>query len=255
MTGSGDPWNAASSSYSLPCDEVHVWRAGLDWPPESTGKLYGFLSPDERRRADAFHFQADRMRHIVGRAISRILIGRCLGADPAAVRFAYGLSGKPRLAGEFDAGLNFNISHSGDYVLVALAYGRELGVDIEQIRTDIDTGDIAARFFSANECSSLAGLPANMRHDAFFACWTRKEAYIKARGDGLSLALNEFDVAFLPGDEPRLLETRHCPAEALRWTVRNLDAGANHKAALVAEGPAARLRCWEWLGDLPSAAG
>jgi 4'-phosphopantetheinyl transferase len=90
-----------------------------------------------------------------------------------------------------------------------------------------------------------------LRHEAFFQCWTRKEAYIKARGDGLSIVLTDFDVAFLPGEEPRLLETRNDPSDVLRWTVRNLDVGATHKAALVVEGSDVRLRCWEWPGELP----
>jgi 4'-phosphopantetheinyl transferase len=134
---------------------------------------------------------------------------------------------------------------------VALAYGRNLGIDIEEIRTDIDADGIAERVFSVGERLSLAALSAGMRHDAFFACWTRKEAYVKARGDGLSLAMDEFDVAFLPGQEPRLVETRHDPAEAHRWTLRDLEVGPNFKAALAVEGGDPRWKFWDWIGEVP----
>jgi 4'-phosphopantetheinyl transferase len=248
MSESGTVWKSPPSGYSLPSDEVHIWRAGLDWPPEAVDEWCRILPPEERKRADAFHFPADRTRHILGRAVSRLLIARCAGVEAASVRFEYGAKGKPQLAGALiHNSLNFNISHSGDYVLVAIAFQRCLGVDIERIRMDIDTGAIAKRFFSANECLALAGLPADLRHEAFFACWTRKEAYIKARGDGLSLGLHRFDVAFLPGQEPRLLETRHDPADASRWTLRDIDVGTSHKAALAAQGSEFRLQCWDWL--------
>src|SRR5205823_14824369 len=124
--------------------------------------------------------------------------------------------------------------------------GRALGVDVERMRADMATADIAARFFSPAECLALASLPSEMQCEAFFDCWTRKEAYLKARGDGLSLPLDQFDVVFVPGAEPRLLETRHDPSEAGRWTLRALDVGAGHKAALVVEGSNWTLRCLDW---------
>jgi 4'-phosphopantetheinyl transferase len=124
-----------------------------------------------------------------------------------------------------------------------------LGIDIERMRANVATDEIAARFFSANECRDLALVAPDMRCEAFFSCWTRKEAYLKARGDGLSLPLEQFDVAFLPGDRPRLIETRHDPTEVYRWTLHALDGGLGYKAALVIEGADWKLKCW----DLPTA--
>jgi 4'-phosphopantetheinyl transferase len=252
MTDSRTVWKRPGAKYFLPQDEVHVWRARLDWPSEYIARLWQALSSDERERADRFYFPTDRTRHVIGRALSRLLLGHCLGITADKVRFQYGGRGKPSLATDLrQTSLNFNVSHSGDFVLVALAYRRNLGIDIERICANIEADGIANRVFSASERLSLAALPAGMRHDAFFACWTRKEAYVKGRGDGLSLAMDEFDVAFLPGQEPRLVETRHDPAEAGRWTLRDLEAGPNYRAALAVEGADRRLKSWDWLGELP----
>jgi 4'-phosphopantetheinyl transferase len=114
------------------------------------------------------------------------------------------------------------------------------------MRSDVATNEIAARFFSAYECKILATVEPTMRCAAFFACWTRKEAYLKATGDGLSFPLSQFDVSFLPGDQPRLLATRHDPAEVCRWTIRALEAGDGYEAALAVEGGAWKLRCFDW---------
>jgi len=108
------------------------------------------------------------------------------------------------------------------------------------------TAEIAARFFSPNECRALAALAADVQCAAFFACWTRKEAYLKARGDGLSLPLDEFDVAFAPGQKPRLLETRHDPAEARRWRLQALDLSGDYAGALAAPSSIRKLKCWNW---------
>ena len=260
-------WLPPIENYHLPLDEVHVWRAKLEWPAEYIANWYDVLSRDERERAERYHFQVDRNRHVIGRFLSKILIGRCLHIKAASVSFTYDAKGKPRLANNhgrstYRSGktvrtsgatstLNFNISHSGDYILVALAYGRDLGVDIERIRKDFDPNLVAKRFFAKRESLILAALPESTMHDAFFACWTRKEAYVKAHGEGLDLALDQFDVAFLPGEEAQLLETRHDPAEASRWVLRNLDAGENYKAALAIQGSSVRLKFWEWPGELP----
>jgi 4'-phosphopantetheinyl transferase len=164
------------------------------------------------------------------------------------LQFQYSEFGKPSLAqpSELHPPVEFNVSHSGDLVLIALSRRRTLGVDIERMRMDVATEEIATRFFSVNECRDLATVAPDLRCAAFFACWTRKEAYLKARGDGLSLPLEQFDVSFLPGHDPRLIETRHDPAEARRWTLHALEGGFDYKAALAVEGADWKLKCWEW---------
>jgi 4'-phosphopantetheinyl transferase len=246
MQCTGIAWERPRGSYELPPNEVHVWKATLDQPQGCYSVLLQTLSPDERARADRFHFEADRKRHILARGITRSLLGRVLDRPADMLQFEYNEFGKPALARSHDNPIEFNASHSGDLVLVALSHSRILGVDVERMKSDMATAEIASRFFSPSECRALAALPPDLKCPAFFCCWTRKEAYLKARGDGLSLPLDQFDVAFVPGAEPRLLETRHDPAEVSRWTLRALDVGPGHKAALVAAGSDWTLRCLEW---------
>ncbi len=204
------------------------------------------LSLEERARAERFHFEADRKRHIIGRGLSRNILSHCLGSPADQLKFEYNEFGKPGLAAGLYPPLQFNVSHSGELVLVGLTLGRTLGVDVERMKKEMASQQIAARFFSTNECRALAALAPDLRCAAFFACWTRKEAYLKARGDGLSLPLDVFDVAFVPGEAPRLLETRHDPAEAGRWTMDAFNPGHGCKAALVVEGSGWKLKCWDW---------
>jgi 4'-phosphopantetheinyl transferase len=235
---------------SLAEDEVHVWRATLDQPAEFTAILEPILASDERERVRRFYFDRDRTRCLISRGLLRTLLGRYLGSPPGALRFDYSRFGKPSLAG---TPLQFNVSHSGELLLIAIAHHRAVGVDVEQIRREMSVVEIAQRFFSANERTALAALAEPLRPDAFFACWTRKEAYIKARGEGLSLPLDGFDVAFLPGEAARLLATRPDPAEARRWCLSELDVADGYKAALAVEGSEWTLKCWDWPGEQAAA--
>src|SRR5262245_40794838 len=211
-------WSSPPYDFAWLTDEVHVCRATFDWPAEALGSLEPILSSDERERMRRFHFERDRRCHLVARGLLRTLLGRYLGMAPDKLRFDYSPFGKPSLAaGLVQRPLQFNVSHAVEIVLIAIAAGRTLGIDVEHIRADIAVGEIAARFFSANEQGALATLAGDLQHGAFFDCWTRKEAYIKAIGEGLSLPLDQFDVSFLPGEPARLLATRPDPAEARRW--------------------------------------
>ena len=247
-------WHCVRGDYGLPPDEVHVWRANLNQPQDRMNLFGQILSHEERARALRYHFEADRNRCIIGRALSRLLLAHCLGESPQGLRFTHNRFGKPALATGHGPQLEFNLSHSGDWILIALSRGRALGVDVERQKEDMATEAIAARFFSPIECSALSALPAALRGAAFFSCWTRKEAYIKARGDGLSLPLDAFDVAFVPGAKARLIATRHDPGEAQRWTLRELQIGRDYAAALAVEGADWRLKCWHWpaKGPMPA---
>ena len=159
------------------------------------------LSADEHARAERFYFQKDRERFMVARGLLRTVLGRYLNQEPSQLRFCYSPYGKPALAtGSGRNTLRFNVSHSHGLALYAITCGRELGVDVELIRPELPDEEIAERFFSFQEVSGLRALPPNMRLEAFFNCWTLKEAYIKARGEGLSLPLDQFDVALVPGE-------------------------------------------------------
>jgi 4'-phosphopantetheinyl transferase len=235
--------------YVLPPHEVHVWRAFLDQPERSLSLFNDLLSAEERARAARYHFEADRKRCTIARGLSRLLLGHCLRCAPERLEFEYNAFGKPALAQGSNASLQFNVSHSGDVVLFAFAIDRALGVDVEQMKQEMASPEIAARYFSPAERQTLFTLRPEMRCEAFFACWTRKEAYLKARGDGLSLPLDRFDVAFGPGEPPRLVATRHDPVEAGRYTLRALDVGPGYAAALAVEGSSWRLACWDWPRD------
>jgi len=228
-------------------NEVHVWRAALESPTVNVQRLKNVLSEDERDRAERFYFPKDRDHFTVARGVLRVLLARYLDTDPNQLRFSYGSHGKPTLtiASGGDA-LRFNVSHSSGLALYAFARGREIGIDLERIRMDLDYEQIAARFFSARESTSLAALSTRMKPEAFFARWTLKEAYVKASGKGLSIPLDHFGVSSTPGASAALLSIAVDPDEALRWSLRRLAPALGYVAAIAVEGRSWQLRCWQW---------
>lgn len=238
----------SEGSYNIAENEVHVWQASLEAPSQEQERLYRFLDPDEQSRADRFRFPKDQRHFTIARGVLRLLLGRYLEKDPEELDFAYNRYGKPTLRQELNpAQLQFNLSHSGERVLYAFALRRELGIDIEWINRHIGEMDqIARRFFSPHENRALFALPEEQRQTGFFNCWTRKEAYIKARGKGLHLPLDEFDVTLTPGEPARLLATRDDPSHASRWVMQTLTPGQDYAAALAVEGDGWELRCRQW---------
>jgi 4'-phosphopantetheinyl transferase len=241
-------WDAPPDKPAWPETEVHVWRTTVDWPETALAGLDRLLSPDEKARVERFYSEKDRRCHLVSRGWLRLLLGRYLDAPPEQLAFDYTSYGKPSLSSP-QTPLRFNVSHSGRLVMIAVTAGRALGADVEMIRRDMAVRDIAVRYFSENERTTLAALPEDQQHDAFFNGWTRKEAYIKGHGHGLSLPLDQFDVTLRPGEPARLIATRHDPAEAARWDLRAFEIADGYKAAVVAEGTGWTLRCWDWPAD------
>jgi 4'-phosphopantetheinyl transferase len=242
--GSGrDPWRPAPTRPRLSREEVHVWRATLSRADDEVEALRALLSEDEADRAGRFHFQRDRTRFTVARATLRQILGSYLSLPPQLLRFEYNEFGKPTLS---DAPLSFNLSHAGDVALYAVARGREVGVDIEAVREGVGCEELAARFFSRGEAETLLALPPEARTRAFFDCWTRKEAYVKALGSGLSQPLDGFDVSLAPGEPAALLRSRADAREAARWTLRELSPGDGYAAAVAVEGGGWRLLCWDF---------
>lgn len=242
-----DLWRVAGPDIWLPDDEVHVWCERLEQPPSRVRALSNVLSQDEQERAGRFYFQRDREHFTVARAMLRIILGRYLNMEPGQLGFRYSSYGKPSLEQEKNLeDLRFNLSHSGELALIAVTRGREIGVDIELIRHDVMEDKIAERFFSQLEVAMLRALPADLQAEAFFNCWTRKEAYIKARGEGLSLPLDKFDVSLAPGEPAALLGIRIGSEEMSRWNMLELAVGEGYAAALVVEGRDRQLKCWQW---------
>ena len=164
-----------------------------------------FLDERELARAGRFRFERDRKRFAFFRAAIRLILGRYVGRPPRELRFAYSPEGKPSLAGRpADDFLEFNLAHSEDVALLAVGRGRRIGVDLERIRDERDTDEIAERFFSRDEVRALRALAPDQRRKAFFSCWTRKEAYVKARGDGLSMPLSSFSMSLAPREAAEL---------------------------------------------------
>ena len=242
ITDSGFPIKA---SLPLPDDEVQLWRVDLEAVGADEGRWQQVLASDELARVSRFHFSRDRQRFVAARALLRRILASYLAMDPNSLSFSYSKKEKPSLGpAHVDSGITFNLSHSGGIALFAFSRRREVGIDVEQVRRDSDLEAIARRFFSAREQSQLAALPAEEKFDAFFRCWTRKEAYIKATGDGLSVPLSEFDVSLRAGDTNALLETRPDGSEAGHWLLREVPAGSGYIAALCVHGQDWKLNPW-----------
>jgi len=252
LTAPNLPWLAPPADLILPQDEVHIWRADLELPALNVQQLHTLLAPDESSRADRFHFAKDRRHFIVGRGVLRTILGRYLGLDPAQLCFYYSDYNKPFLAPESNTeDLCFNLSHSGGLALFAITRGRAVGIDLEHMRANFDYEEVAEHVFSPREVSVLQAIPAEMKLQAFFNCWTRKEAYIKAQGEGLSLPLESFDVSLGPGEPARLLATRHAPEQAARWALHELAPGSGYVGALAVEGQDCHLQFWQWETAIP----
>ncbi len=224
--------------------EVRVWLTELDPGAECVDRLFAVLSPDERERAARFHFRRDAMRWIVARATLRDVLGHCVGTDPAAIAFTYGEKGKPALAGSTD--IQFSVAHSAQVAAYAVTIGAPVGVDVEWLRPLDQLETIAERTFSRRECEVLRALPVELRRAGFFNCWTRKEAYVKALGEGLSYPLQQFSVSLEPGAPARLESVDGAPGHAHGWTMEALPLQSGLAGAVVVATHPARVVCEWW---------
>lgn len=220
----------------LASTEIHIWEFPLATSGSEFDAYATLLSEDERVRASRFHFQRDSSRFTVARAAVRSILGGYTGAAGHDLRFDYSHYGKPSLA-DVTSYIRFNVSHSADLAMLAVVRGREVGVDVESIRAEVETDKLAERYFSLHERESLKAIPNHDRVSAFFRCWTCKEAFLKAQGLGLSRSLESFDVEVNPERPARLLSTRPDPAEAARWSLRDVQTVQACAAAVAVEGP------------------
>lgn len=226
--------------------DVHVWAATLDRPTPVLKSFWDILSHPEKARAERFHHETDRRRFVASHGMLRLLLGAYLQRNPEDLRFDQSPQGKPSLVEVRNGTLLFNMAHSEGLALYAVARDREVGIDVEWHREDLETKQIAEQFFSPAEVSTLRSIPRHQQKEAFFNCWTRKEAFLKAIGQGLSTELDQFEVAFAPGQKPAILKTVWNPGEALRWNLVALHPNPFYSAALVAEGRNIKLGCWTW---------
>lgn len=235
------------SSLHVANTKVHIWHASLQQPVEVVQKLEAVLSEEERQRADRFRFAEHRQSFVVGRGILRFLLSRYTGIRPEQIPFKYTLTGKPFLAnGDSSPEVCFNLSHSGQVALYAFSWGQQVGIDVESIRPIEEMDQVAKTNFSPGEYQKFQRVSKQHRVEAFYKCWTRKEAFIKAAGDGLTFPLQDFEVSLEPGVPAQLLAVRGSSEEANRWTMHDLKTWDGYAAALVVEGKDHSISNKQW---------
>ncbi|HEX3544387.1 MAG TPA: 4'-phosphopantetheinyl transferase superfamily protein [Candidatus Acidoferrum sp.] len=231
-------WSRPAQDLALNEGDVHIWLSWLDVETRELTRLRSYLNSEEVLRAERFVFPRDRDHFIVARGRLRELLGRYLHCPPNAVQFKTGRYGKLLLFDDGDR-LRFNLSHSHGLAIYGICMGRDIGIDTEKIRSGFAGEEIAQRYFSAPEQQELAEVPEEIRDTAFFLCWTRKEAYIKAHGDGLQIPLDSFDVSLTPGQPERLRST-----DCDRWSMRSFIPAPEFVAAIVVEGEIRSMHFW-----------
>ena len=233
-------------------DEIHLWRASLDQSVSQLHRLRQTLSSDERMRAERFRFEQDRKHFVAGRGILRMILGRYLNVEPDRMQFCYGKHGKPELSDALGKrNILFNMSDSEGLALYAFTRSHEIGVDIESIREISEMDQIAQSFFSSGENAVFCSIPNGKKKEAFFNCWTRKEAFIKAIGEGFSQPLDKFEVSLVPGESAKLLKIEGDSMRASRWSIQELKPASGFAAAFAVKKRSWQLSCWRWGSRLP----
>ena len=247
MSGDQVLWQPAPKQLKLGDNDLQLWQTSLSQPADLLEIFQRTLTPDERNRANRFRASNDRKHFVVAHFFLRTILASYLQMKPEELRFQTGPQGKPALLNVTgDKRTYFNLSHSNDLALFAINSRSEVGIDVEYVRKDVDTEQIAARFFSPKEIRCLNALSFELRREGFFRCWTRKEAYIKATGKGLSLPLNQFAVSVGPTEPLATLEIRAVTEERLNYSLFDVSPGADYVGAVAVEGFDWQLSHWKW---------
>lgn len=223
---------------------VHIWLISFEKLASKYDDFYSMLSSDEIERAHQFHFAKDRNSFVITRGALKTLISRYLSIKLDQISFQYNKYGKPALLIE-DCDFEFNVSHSGDYGLIAIGRNNALGVDIEEIKKDMDLMEMAQQIFSDSEYQQLIQLPETERFQAFFSGWTRKEAYIKGDGKGLSIPLKSFNVSLVHTEQPILLATNHDAQASNHWSIYDINTPENYAGALAIKAKNCQIEYFE----------
>jgi 4'-phosphopantetheinyl transferase len=248
-------WPLAPADLSLAADEIHVWTASIDIASPGLAELESTLVEEERARAARFRFDLHRNRFIAGRGFLRTILGRYLAIAPAELEFSYGPNGKPSLSPAYVAApLPFNLAHSEGLALLAITRLGQIGADVELVKRIDDAQELVSRFFSARENALFQKLSTDQQPQAFFNLWTRKEAWLKATGEGIGHSLNRVEVSFLPGEPARLLALPDGHAKGDRWSLISLDPGPPFVAAVATTIQDPKLKCWRWTNPVTSQA-
>ncbi|MGN6642334.1 MAG: 4'-phosphopantetheinyl transferase family protein [Verrucomicrobiota bacterium] len=238
-------WPTAAPELALGQQDVHVWAAPLNVSPATLAEFFDTLSTNEKERAGRFKFEQHRSRYIAGRGWLRAALGHYLQTSPAELNFHYSVHGKPELTPNSAGGpLHFNLAHSGDVALLGVTRIGPVGVDVEAIREVKDVADLVARFFSERENHLFQQLAMEQRPAAFFNLWTRKEALLKATGEGIVGGLNRVEVSFLADEPARLLALAGDVEQAARWTLTAFSPALGFVGALAIEAQDVRVSTW-----------
>ena len=240
-----DTWKIAPDGLEISADHVDVWLASTDPGERQIREYKALLSPAELARMEKFRVEFKYREYIVTRGLLRRVMTKMTGLDVTGIDFDYGEHGKPSFPVCAESGsAAFNVSHSHGLALVALTLGGRLGVDLERIRPKAEWRSLAEHYFSAAEIQALNGYPGESGLKAFFTCWTRKEAFVKALGAGVSYGLKEFDVSIDPDEADAALTIRSEDEDAARWLIKKLPVPASHVAALALDRPVCNIRLW-----------
>ena len=227
---------------------IEIWKARVPELSAQIPRLASWLAEDETLRANRYHFDSGRRTSMVSRGGLRWLLSRYLNCDPAAIRFTYSEYGRPILAFPSASEMRFSVSHSGDLVVYAFGRGFEIGIDVERMRPMKHAAGVARRFFSEREQRSFGAAGPDRQLQAFFTCWTRKEAYIKATGVGLSTPLDQFSVGVLPEEATAILEIEGSTEKASAWELHDLEMETGYAGALAVCGRGVGVSAWNPLG-------
>lgn len=232
-------WKNVAVFPSISLGDVHLWRSNLSVNPSRTALFWNILSQDEKDRANRFRFEKDRMHYIVARGTLRTLLGQYFGKNAQSLQFTYSEFNKPML--ENEQGLQFNISHAAGLGLFSFTKESDIGVDLERVDESIEVQKLAGRFFSKNEVETIFALAENFQAKAFFYCWTRKEAFIKGHGEGLSLPLDQFEVSILESDVVQLKSIAWSPSETNQWSLYSFEPQRNIVGSLAVKGEVKKI--------------
>jgi 4'-phosphopantetheinyl transferase len=240
-------WRLAPDSIEQMEHVINVYRIMLDISDGDIEDMARLLAPEERQRADRFKFPKHRARFIACRAQLRLVLAGFNQLPPDSLVFTYNQFGKPSLTNACGgSSIQFNVTHSHDLGLIAVTTGMQVGIDIERIRPDIDFRHISRQFFAKGEVKSLMSLPPEQQVEAFYTCWTRKEAFLKARGEGLTIPLDHFEVSLKPDEPPRLLHSSPTIQGLADWTFSDIKPGTGYTASLAVNRRDWQFNCWQW---------
>lgn len=240
---SNPPWSVAPAKFTLAAREVHVWLVRADDAALCMACCENLLATAERDRAARFKFEKDRRLYTAAHAALRSILAGYLNVAPGGLEFETGHRGKPRLAPAFTKDkLEFNLSHSSEVALIAVTREREIGVDIEHVKKEFAFAEVAERYFTTREVSAIRALPEDLQRRAFYQCWTSKEAFLKAKGVGLSGELDEVEI--LLDGEGRVQVKNTLPG----WYLCELNPCDDYVGAVALEGDESDLRRFQWAG-------